>query len=185
MTHFNSGGYVLVKAHGHPNGQVGGFILEHRLVASRMLGRPLRSDEVVHHANGNPADNRPENLEVYSSNGLHHRVCHGNRNWTAEQDCDLIERWRQQDTASSIAAATGRTIWAIRSRINLLRRRNVQLDAGKSGRPVMAWCPQGHQYVVIDSGLKCCRACRRENTRRYRAKAAAHTAQWRKEIKDG
>lgn len=48
----------------------GGYALEHRIIMSEHLGRPLQKNEFVYHKNGNRADNRIENLKVVSAKDL-------------------------------------------------------------------------------------------------------------------
>jgi len=54
-------GYIIKTINGKQN------IYEHRHVMSQKIGRPLFSFENIHHKNGNKADNRIENLEIWIS----------------------------------------------------------------------------------------------------------------------
>lgn len=60
-------GRVFVYSPGHPAAPSDGrppYVLRYRLVAEQMLGRYLADDEIVHHIDGDPANDNPDNLAV-------------------------------------------------------------------------------------------------------------------------
>lgn len=58
---------MLVQVPEHPAAHKVGYVAEHRLVMEKMIGRYLRPEETVHHINGVRTDNRPGNLELWTS----------------------------------------------------------------------------------------------------------------------
>ena len=69
----DSRGYIKIYKPEHPFNN-DGYVLEHRLVMEKYLGRYLKKEEIVHHKNEVRNDNRIENLEVMTvskHNGLH------------------------------------------------------------------------------------------------------------------
>lgn len=57
-------GYLQVMVKGHPYATRNGYVMEHRWKMEQKIGRYLRDDEIVHHKNGIPTDNRMGNLKL-------------------------------------------------------------------------------------------------------------------------
>lgn len=77
------GRYRALYLPDHPGANALGYVLEHRVVMERHLGRYLTADEIVHHLNEDPADNRTENLEVMGK--PEHTAMHSREYWDARR----------------------------------------------------------------------------------------------------
>jgi HNH endonuclease len=100
-------GYILVHSPNHPfAGKRSKKVREHRLVMERKLGRFLSPNEVVHHIDGDPSNNHPDNLVLFVKNADHLSKTIRGRvpNWTASG----VNRMQQGSLLKSLRAETSR-----------------------------------------------------------------------------
>lgn len=95
------GGYIKEKCIGHPRADASGYVLQHRLVMERVIGRFLEPSERVHHKNGNRQDNRPENLELWVGVGDSKKDPHGVR--LVDKVSSMIESLSDSEKTALVA----------------------------------------------------------------------------------
>jgi HNH endonuclease len=80
----------------------------HRVIVEQREQRRLASDEIVHHVDGDPLNNNPENL-IILSRGEHMRIhVRNRRRWTAEEKARTLELYESGMTVDEVALALGR-----------------------------------------------------------------------------
>lgn len=63
--------YVKAPTWALPMARKDGYVMEHRLVMARLVGRLLARTECVHHRDHAPLNNAPMNLELWPTNRDH------------------------------------------------------------------------------------------------------------------
>ena len=64
-------GYPVIYDPQHPRAKANGYVREHIVIMERLLGRPLKDGEVIHHINEDKTDNSTENLMLFASHSEH------------------------------------------------------------------------------------------------------------------
>ena len=69
-------GYIMINSPKHPFKGKYGYVMKHRLVMEKIIGRYLKPNEMIHHINEIRNDNRPENLTLCANRKAHNQIPH-------------------------------------------------------------------------------------------------------------
>jgi len=99
----------------------------HRLIVEQHLGRPLTSNEVVHHRDHNPLNNDLSNLKVMTraEHLVHHLRNMPVNPWTDEEVAELVRLSREGLSLDEIAIRLKRGYYAVRSKRKQARKRGL------------------------------------------------------------
>ena len=93
-------GHICVFRPDHHLAESSGYVREHRLVWEEANGRRLKTGQVVHHIDGNPGNNAPENLAAMSAN--EHSKLHNSSPERRRQISDRFKKMWAKRKASHV-----------------------------------------------------------------------------------
>jgi hypothetical protein len=158
VSRIRSGGYIYcISDPPHPRRNARGHYAEHRIVVENAVGRPLETNEHVHHVDGNKTNNALANLEILS------RREHSKRHAVVAQpvsvtcpECELEFEVKPHVLRQRLARSGGVVTCS----------RSCGSRAGSRRKP------ERHSYR---GGCRCdeCRAAHADQQRRHRSKIAS------------
>jgi len=94
----NNKGYILRFVPDHPNAPKNGYMMDHILIAEKVMGKVLPPGAEMHHVDENPSNNRNNNLVICESK-KYHAILHsrmrafkacGHAHWRV---CNHCKKW--------------------------------------------------------------------------------------------
>lgn len=142
-------GYYDVYYPEHPNARKNGSVMLQVIIASKIIGRPLKENEVVHHVDENKLNNSPNNLMIFNSQSDHSRY---HKMLNSKEDYVLYSKNKIYFCTMADDFFGKRKIY-----------RQVIYKNGKTEKRISKICPKCGKLMSI--GGKICKECRAKSNR--------------------
>ena len=141
-----------------------GYVYEHILVAEQSLGRHIKADEVVHHLDGNRANNRRNNLLVLerSQHAKLHFWLQAGAPMSKDMGVHGVNSGKSKATEPQYCKACGRTLqpdqdkYCSKEHAGQSRRKVARPSEKQLARDIeeLSWLAIGRKYGVSDNAAR-------------------------------